>query len=161
MSVGRMSVVFRCLVLVSLLVASGCSQHGYIAPSDSDKQCIKNFKTDGSILSGQSFSTSAVLSAVNRNEVFDQLVERLPAMGFRAVSQDKRRGYIEAIHEATLAGGGEERAVRQVIQLDNLGSDVRVNLSVKTKPGQITMKGNAQHEFCKILEGSQIESFEY
>jgi hypothetical protein len=157
---GNISYWKRTALCSGACLLISCSQHQHIPPDQSDKPCIKNFESSGNIITGQVFKTTSVLRAVKRGATFNQILKRLPEIGFRHSRSDRSLGIIEAAHESTLAGGGN-RAVKLTVRLEQNGNDVKIGLFVATHPGQITATGDLQHELCQVIEASQVESFEY
>jgi len=150
----------RSFVSLVFFVLSACSNVAYIPPSASNKPCIQNFRTEGSILSGKRYATYAPLSSRSRAKILSQVLAQLPALGFKVDRINKGNGTVRALHLNTLKNGIERAAILEI----SINSDSKspiIDLSFETKPGQFSAEGEIQDEFCKIIASTEVKAVDY
>ena len=152
--------ILRRLASLILILVAGCATHDFIDPSDSQKHCIRNFKTEGTLLSGKKFTTEAPIASKSLTRIIDQIVQRMPAIGFQAERVDTKNGIIHGVHLKTLELG-RDRAAKLTVKVKVAGANPNIALSLELRPAQVSFEGDIQYEFCEIISASEIESLDY
>jgi hypothetical protein len=149
-----------CLIFLSYLFIFGCATHSYIAPTDTDKPCEKNFRTEGTFVSGRTFMTEAPIASKSLSKVMDQLIGSMPKLEFKIDKVDKKSGEIEALHLKTLEHG-KDRAAHLFIKVKVSGPNPSISLRFVINPGQVSFEGDVQHDFCEIISATEIATVDY
>ncbi len=146
--------------ITAIMLISGCSGLNYVQPESSNKPCIKNFKVQGSMLSGQTFLTWSTIQGLDRRRTLPQIATLLESDDFEVIQVDQSKGLIRALHKPTMAAGRERAAVLDASIKTQQGKST-ISLSFRTNAGQFVSDGDVQSTFCKMLEATIVEGAGY
>lgn len=115
-------------------------------------ECDNNFVSSGNLLMGASYKTFAVLNGVDRLAAFDgALSEIAKEPSWKILTQDKSRGYIEAVQAESFKKG---KVIPLVVQIEAKGMGSKLDVTYKTPSGTSSPEIAIKAQFCKIIQAS-------
>lgn len=131
----------RVLALIMLSAAlHGCA-------SKSGRQCEDNFETQGSMLTGKTFSTYAYLPATPYAVAFKNASATMAKEGFYIQNADAKTGILSAYQNVMLS---ERTApINLLVSKEEGGS--KVTFSFYAAAGMYTPESDARSQFCKYM----------
>ncbi|MCO8167522.1 hypothetical protein NJC40_07010 [Pseudomonas sp. 21LCFQ02] len=137
--------IFSTLSVLALL--QGCSTH-----TTSPSGCEANFHTEGSLITGKRFSTSASLPKTSSDLAFKRLYTLLARDGYYIQSTDEKKGIISSYQNVNLSN--KRAPLNAIVEKEGMGS--RVSLVFVAAAGIYTPEAGASNEFCRIINEVEV-----
>lgn len=129
------------LTLLAAAALQGC------ASSPTGRQCLDNFRTDGNILVGKSFSTYAYLPDTPYKKAFKNVNNILTTEGFQMKVSNPESGIINVFQQV-----GASKVAPLNALVEKSGSGSKVTMTFVTQAGLYTPEDEAKKHFCDYLD---------
>jgi len=131
-------------ITLSLLAAA--TLHG-CASQPTGRQCVDNFRTDGNILVGKSFTTYAVLPDTPYKEAFKNVNNVLTTEGFQMNVSNPESGIVNVYQNV-----GSSKTAPLNALVEKVGEGSRVTMTFVTQAGLYTPEDAAREHFCDYMD---------
>ena len=116
---------------------------------DTNDDCVRNFKKEGSFFTGYSFSSFADVPGVTTSKAFDLLLPGLASRGYQIVNSNKEAGVI-SMSQAVISTAGKTIPFNMIVRKTTGG--VKLEAKVQLTGGQAAPSASVQKEFCEIFD---------
>ena len=114
------------------------------------RECAKNFKVEGSFISGRTLTTSVSLARVPKKTAFERALLAVSKDGWRVTASDHESGFISASVDAVSVNGSRSAAFNVFVKEEGSGS--RVEFSFSVGPMLTVRADDVREKFCKYSE---------
>ncbi len=108
--------------------------------------CDTNFETKGSLLTGQSYSTTAGLSGVSEGVAYQSVQQAMVAEGWKITSTEPEKGIISALNGAST----RPAPLTVIVQKAPMGSS-RIGMLYTNPAGAMSPEAAIKAQFCKLI----------
>lgn len=129
------------LTLLAAATLYGC------ASQPTGRQCLDNFRTEGNILVGTSFTTYAYLPETSYKKAFKNVNNILTTEGFQMKVSNPESGIINVYQEV-----GTSKIAPLNALVEKAGRGSKVTMTFVTQAGLYTPEDEAQKHFCDYLD---------
>lgn len=110
--------------------------------------CVRNFRAEGSLFKGRTFTTSVTFGHRSFKVVMRRMAKEMARLGYQAVDSDFETGLITA---HTIVSYGKGKTVPLNISVEETGSgEVVADFVFTLSGGLVAKQEDARREFCKI-----------
>ncbi|WP_296261726.1 MULTISPECIES: hypothetical protein [unclassified Pseudomonas] len=131
-------------ITLAFLVAA--MLHG-CASQPTGRQCFDNFRTDGNILVGKSFTTYAYLPDTSYKRAFKNVNSILTTEGFQMKVSNPESGIINVYQQVSSSKIAPLNAL-----VEKAGRGSKVTMTFVTQAGLYTTEDQAREHFCDYLD---------
>ncbi|MFK3794943.1 MULTISPECIES: hypothetical protein [unclassified Pseudomonas] len=131
---------------ITLTFLAAAMLHG-CASQPTGRQCLDNFRTDGNLLVGKSFTTYAYLPDTPYKRAFKNVNNVLTTEGFQMKVSNPESGIVNVYQQV-----GASKVAPLNALVEKAGSGSKVTMTFVTQAGLYTPEDEAKKHFCDYLD---------
>lgn len=136
------------LFALSLAGGAGIAFAENQAAGDS-RECVRNFKHEGSFFAGRTFKTTAFVKNVTQADAMKRAARYIAQNGFQINSSDQNLGIISASQSVSY---GQGKTVPLNVSFEQEKGGVQMDFSYSTSGGVTSPVDAVQNFFCSVVE---------
>jgi len=147
------------IVIVGLLcsvIIYGCGGGAatrQIVQTSDNRECIRNFITEGSFVSGRTFKTHQLVPNVSKSVAMERAARYLATDGWQINTIDKELGVISAAQPVAWAKGGKTAPLN--VSIESVEGGINVSLSFSATSGALVRGELLKNTFCSIIKATE------
>lgn len=133
------------LAIIGTLIFSSCVSTGAMAD---DRECASNFTVEGSLMSGRTYKTFAIVPGVTKANAITAAGRNLATDGWQINSTNESMGVISASQGVTSTTG---KTVPLNVLIDEVNGGVKVSMTFRTSGGLSSPTDAVVKQFCTTI----------